>query len=78
MCLIDVEKVFDRIRVSEVFKILQEQGVPIDITKDIYTNISLRVKANDKLSGNIPVTTRVRAGGFPKSHTLQCLSLIHI
>ena len=52
MCLIDLEKAFDRVRVSDMLKILQ-RGIPIDIRKlikEVYTNTSMSVKANGELT----------------------------
>ena len=46
MCLIDLEKAFDRVRVSDVLKILHHRWVSINITKlikEIYTNTSVTV-----------------------------------
>ena len=67
MCLIDLETAFDRIRVSDVLKILQQRKLkrPIDIRsliKEIYTNTSMRVKANCELSDNIRVTKGLGRG----------------
>ena len=65
LCMTDLEKAFVRVRVSHVLKILQQLGVPIDIAKlikEMYTNTSMRVKANDELSDNIPIPKGIRQG----------------
>lgn len=65
MCLIDLQKAFDRIRLSDMTEILARREIPtslIQLIKDIYTGSYIKVRCNGEMSQSIPAGRGVRQG----------------
>ena len=64
-CFIDIEKAFDKVQLKHVIKILEKFKIPdnlINLIQDIYSNNTIRIKTEGRLSGSIPVNQGIRQG----------------
>lgn len=65
LCLIDLEKAFDRVQLQDVVHILYNRNIPLKIIKlveDIYTRNKIEARVNSELTDPIDVTTGIRQG----------------
>lgn len=65
ICLIDLTKAFDRVRLRDVIDILNEENMPqqiIELIRDINTRNKTKVKVDNELTGEIDITSGIRQG----------------
>lgn len=63
MCLIDLTKAFDKVRLNDVVDILEKEHVPrtiIDIIRQLNHNTSTHILVNKKLIEEIKTPTGIR------------------
>lgn len=65
ICFIDPEKAFDRIRLKDVIRLLQNRGIPTNLIhtiRNIYTENYVQIKLGQKLTNPIPANNGIRQG----------------
>lgn len=65
MCFVDLTKAFDRIKLSNVTRILREENIPKDIVQvieSLNSNTTTQIQVNNSLTEEVPITTGIRQG----------------
>lgn len=65
LCFVDLTQAFDRVQLIDVLRILQEKGIDrkvINLIKLLNTNNRTRIKTNNQLTEEIPISIGIRQG----------------
>ena len=65
MCFVDLTKAFDRVRLADILKLLRSRNIAHEIRaiiKEMNTNNSTFVRAENQLTKKIPIHTGIRQG----------------
>lgn len=65
ICFVDLTKAFDRIKLQDVITIMKEKHVPnniIRIIRNLNANNTTKVRVNNSLTKELPITTGIRQG----------------
>ena len=65
LCFVDLKKAFDRVKLSDVIKILREKEISkrlINVIKDLYTDVKVKIQVGDQFTNEISCTGGIRQG----------------